>query len=426
MAIDQSKVTEYTKKLLLSRMRVLASHGFYGLLLSHLKLSLDEACPTAYTDGKKIAFSPKFLEKLNDEETDFVLMHEVLHVVLKHCFRGLDLDNELFNIACDIVVNSNILNSMGGSLRKISIDNAPLMHLAPDGNEGHLYSAEEVYYMLSKNHVTPNRKISFDSDNSDESNDDGGSLSNNEKKGTNGAGGYKVFDDHSFWSDNEDELLDDQWDKYFDDACKIVSIDDPSNQRGTIPAFAERILKDRKKAQTNWREVLNNFIQEDITDYSFNPPDRRFSDYDLMLPDLNETEECVKDILFMIDTSGSMSDRMIAQAYDEIRGAIEQFNGRLEGKLGFFDAVVVEPKSFSTIDELEIIRPYGGGGTRFDIIFRYVKKKMNDQLPTSIVILTDGYAPFPKEEESLGIPVLWVINNDEVVPPWGKHTVITP
>ncbi len=134
MAIDKSKVNDYAKKLLLSRMRILASHSFYGLLLSHTGFSLDECCPTAYTDGKKIAFNPTFLEGLSDDETDFVLMHEILHIVLQHCMRYDDRNPEGFNIACDIVVNSNILKSFNGDLRKISLDNRPLMHKAPDGS----------------------------------------------------------------------------------------------------------------------------------------------------------------------------------------------------------------------------------------------------------------------------------------------------
>lgn len=446
MAIDKSKVNDYAKKLLLSRMRILASHSFYGLLLSHTGFSLDECCPTAYTDGKKIAFNPTFLEGLSDDETDFVLMHEILHIVLQHCMRYDDRNPEGFNIACDIVVNSNILKSFNGDLRKISLDNRPLMHKAPNGSEGHLYTAEEVYDMLPNNPSSGGNSSGNSSgkqgnqgkgkqgDNDKDKDNKNGQGSVNSSNGSQGnaskAGygkGYYVFDDHSHWTseDKADKKLQDAWVKYFEDACKVVSIEDPSNQRGTLPAFAERILKERGKAQTNWREVLCNFVQEDINDYSFNPPDRRFSDSDFMLPDLNECEDTVKNILFMIDTSGSMTDKMITQAYDEIRGAIEQFNGKLEGYLGFFDAVVVEPKRFSNIEELEIIRPYGGGGTRFDIIFEYVKNEMNDPYPTSIVILTDGYAPFPDEEASLDIPVLWVINNDKVTPPWGKHTRIT-
>ena len=41
-----------------------------------------------------------------------------------------------------------------------------------------------------------------------------------------------------------------------------------------------------------------------------------------MLPDFNETETTVKNILFMIDTSASMSKKEITQAYSEITGAI--------------------------------------------------------------------------------------------------------
>lgn len=37
----------------------------------------------------------------------------------------------------------------------------------------------------------------------------------------------------------------------------------------------------------------------------------------------------------------------------------------------------------------------------------------------------DGFAPFPKEKLSMGIPVLWLLNNEKVDPPWGKAARIT-
>jgi predicted metal-dependent peptidase len=88
--------------------------------------------------------------------------------------------------------------------------------------------------------------------------------------------------------------------------------------------------------------------------------------------------------------------------------------------LGFFDAAIVEPKPFENEDEFKIIRPAGGGGTDFQIIFEYVQQYMADNPPASIIILTDGYAPFPKEKLAGGIPVLWLLNNEDVNPPWGK------
>ena len=92
----------------------------------------------------------------------------------------------------------------------------------------------------------------------------------------------------------------------------------------------------------------------------------------------------------------------------------------MEGWLGFFDAAIIEPKRFTSLDEFKIIKPAGGGGTDFQIILEYVHKHMQDKLPTSIIILTDGYAPFPEEELAGGIPVLWLLNNKNVDPPWGK------
>ena len=154
-------------------------------------------------------------------------------------------------------------------------------------------------------------------------------------------------------------------------------------------------------------------------DYSFSPPDRRFDESPFFLPDFNGKEDMVEDILFMIDTSGSMSDKMITAAYSEIKGAIDQFDGKLKGWLGFFDAAIIEPKPFSNEDELRIIRPAGGGGTDFQIIFEYVHQHM-EKPPASIIILTDGFAPFPQEKLAMGIPVLWLLNNETVEPPWGK------
>ena len=85
MELSNEQIKGYIRRLLLSRMRILNTHGFYGLLLMHMVYSIDENAETAYTDGTRIAFGPEFLESLTDSELDFVMMHEILHVVLQHC-----------------------------------------------------------------------------------------------------------------------------------------------------------------------------------------------------------------------------------------------------------------------------------------------------------------------------------------------------
>ena len=53
-------------------------------------------------------------------------------------------------------------------------------------------------------------------------------------------------------------------------------------------------------------------------------------------------------------------------------------------------------------------------------MFNYVKEKMQDKNISSIIILTDGYAPWPEEEVVNDIPTIWLINNEVVTPPWGE------
>ena len=85
--------------------------------------------------------------------------------------------------------------------------------------------------------------------------------------------------------------------------------------------------------------------------------------------------------------------------------------------VGFFDAAIVVPEPFESMEEFEIIRSKEGGGTDFQIIFEYIQANMTEKMPVGIIILTDGYAPFPEEKSALGIPVLWLLNNEKVNPP---------
>ena len=400
MQLSEDKQREYVGRLLKSRMRILLKNGFYGLLLMHMQFALDPGCKTAATDGRRIYFGPAFLDKLTDSELDFILMHEILHVVLQHCMRTGERDNFMFNVACDIVVNSNIMKSNNGDVKSITLHEfGESMHTAPDGKEGSEYSAEEVYALLKVKYRAP-----------------GNDFLEAELKSS----GKGTWDDHSHWGEVDDAALSDVWRKRLLDAGEAISIRDPSNKRGLIPVCASRLIDELRNPQTDWRTILNEFVKEEITDYSFNPPDRRFDESPFFLPDYNEKEDRAEDILFMIDTSGSMSDDMLTTCFSEVKGAIDQFGGKLKGWLGFFDAAIVEPVPFETVEEFSVIKPKGGGGTNFDVIFKYVRDCMSEELPAFIIILTDGYAPFPREGAAMGIPVLWLIVGDDVNPPWGK------
>lgn len=387
MEVNEIKTREYVQRLMLARMRILGRNGFFGLLLMHIKFSLDEGIETAATDGKRIIFAPKFLDVLSDDELEFIILHEIMHVILRHTARGEGRDDMLFNIACDIVINSNILKMMGMNRDAITLNEyGESMHIAPGGREGYEYTSEEVYELIYEKIVHSGSELPME---------------------------MESFDDHSLWGEDD----------YEDDAIwrqRIKEALEASKGRGNLPAALSREIDHFLKPRVDWRTILNDFVQEETVDYSLMPPDRRFQDSPFFLPDFNERDYMVKDVLFMIDTSASMSNKDVAQAYSEIKGAIDQYNDKLKGWLGFFDAEVIKPRPFSDEGEFRLIKPKGGGGTDFHAIFDYINREMTDKEIASIIIMTDGEAPFPDEEAANGVPVLWLINNERVVPPWGK------
>ena len=423
---EQAEIIEVCRRIQNSRLRLLVEHGFYGMLLMHTKMKLDSQIDTAATDGRSIFFNPEFLHSISDAELDFVMLHEVLHIALNHLKRSVDFqDQDIANIAADIVVNSHVFAECGNNPQAISIHGSESMHKLPDGSEGCLYSLEEVYQKLKK------CSMSGASSKTQYSQTVGSSMRAGKRRmqGDNSSSVCSPygFDDHSKWQDSKnDPHLEEEWSKYISDAAQAVEIQQAIMGCGSLPLLAQRFLKELREPKLDWKQLLNEFIQQEIKDYSFLPPDKRFQDSDFFLPDFNLPDEEADNLLFMIDTSGSMSDTAISEVFAEVKGAVDQFDGHLAGWLGFFDAAVVEPVRFEDADSLMQIAPSGGGGTSFHAIFQYIQEEMQDKLPVCIIILTDGHAPYPEESAALDIPVLWIINNEKETPPWGKVIRLPP
>ena len=112
MARFDQKTLAIIKRLQNARLSLMSKQPFYALLLMNMKFALDLSCETAYTDGDRVAFNPDFMNEIDDNELEFVLMHEVLHAALAHPFRHQsEYEQQEFDYACDIIVNSNILQN---------------------------------------------------------------------------------------------------------------------------------------------------------------------------------------------------------------------------------------------------------------------------------------------------------------------------
>jgi len=244
--------------------------------------------------------------------------------------------------------------------------------------------------------------------------------SNNQNNNNNNGG----FDNHDKWdkaskmSQKDISEKEEEMDHLVLESKNVMDY----SKRGTMPYSILKQIEALTKAQVNWKEILVDFIQEDIVDYSFNPPDRRFQESMFILPDYNVKDDSIENILFMIDSSGSMNDDTIFECFNEIRGAMNQFDGKLKGTVGFFSTYVNKTYEITEDTDILSLRPSDRGGTDFSCIFNYIFNEMKDNLPTTLVILTDGECEYPKESIARGIPTLWIIDNKyrDVTPPWGR------
>lgn len=422
----KAEMESVLKRIITLRTELVTEYPLFGRLLLHL-IPAVAACGTACTDMERIIFDPEFVQKLSDEELKFVMLHEVMHCVLKHCVRGLTRDKDLYNIACDIVVNSLLFETMG--LRTFMVYGEIPMHLTPDNREGRDYTAEEVYDMLLNQGCENMKKSSVNSiagrgqENGTRNGNGKSDTHDDNDNGNNaGTGGFVRVDTHDIWeeiSDSVSQRLTDVWDVRIRNASKNCGC-------GTgVPFSIKRYIEETKHMpRTNWKQVLADFIRHDRADYTFQRRDTRYSG-DIIMPSFvdNMYGDSVSELWLCVDTSGSISDRMLGMIYAEILSASVQLDA-FSGRMAFFDTKMSDFFPFESEEDINHIHPIGGGGTSFQCIFDRLAECEEEDLPVGIVILTDGYAEFPNEKRALNVPVLWVIVNSEVEPEWGVSIYI--
>ena len=425
MEPNDPRVRALGRRLLAARARLLLENPFYGLLLMHCTFRLtddaDEVDTACVNARGTITFNADFAESVTDSELTYVMQHEVLHCALGHLRRRGTRKPFLFNVAADIIVNSNIMHSAGDDISAITLacEGGEPLHLAPDGTPGWQHTAEEVYAMLPTAFpdVLPPGAGSGHGDSCKSP-----GASHEERAG---------WDRHEEGGDPDGGSKDgeawqwDQWDQWLMDAAEAMRVRDPSNSRGTIPACAERRIEELKVPTQNWRELLADFVQEEVNDYTFCTPDRRFPYSPFVLPSFSDAEAAVRGVVFAVDASGSMSDEELAAVFSEVAGAVTQFGGKLSGWIMFFDADAYMPTEFDCTEDVVSAKPLGGGGTDFEAIFAGTEKWLAGEGVVCIVVLTDGYAPYPDESVAGGVPVLWLVSGDGPLPEWGRVAKLT-
>lgn len=84
---------------------------FFASLALKMEYVEDIKCKTFWTDGKRIGYNPNFADTLTLEEIIGVIAHEIFHVFLLHHTRFNYKNKEMWNKACDYVINYQLIQS---------------------------------------------------------------------------------------------------------------------------------------------------------------------------------------------------------------------------------------------------------------------------------------------------------------------------
>ena len=220
-----------------------------------------------------------------------------------------------------------------------------------------------------------------------------------------------LIDNHDIWDSSEAQ--EDAQDKERTWTSRVLTASEKA-PAGSLPAGLESYIKTIREPKLDWRELIHTTISCNPMDYDFTRRDLRFMG-DIILPAFCDPDTEVEDVIYMKDTSGSMGEEDDIAIYSEIVGAIEQFNGKIKGHIGFFDATVYPIKPFESVDDVLNIPQVGGGGTSFKAVLDYVAELEKTRKVNTVIIATDGYCKYP-EENPVKAPLVWLMTTDEVAP----------
>jgi len=378
---------EIREKLITARVGLLLKASFFGNMATRLKLvNADDWCSTAATDGRNFYYNSRFIKMLQPKEVEFLFGHEVLHCVYDHFGRRGSRHPQLWNVANDYAVNSDLKKHNVGQM----ITTVPALY----DQKYTGMSSEEIYDQLYENA----EKINID--------DLVKKLLDDHIDGSGEGGGPQITEEQR--TKIRDEIRE-----------ALLSSVQACNDAGQIPLGVRRLVQEITEPKMNWRELLRMQLESTIkNDWTWTRPSRRSWHNDAIMPGMKNDQ--LIDIAIMIDASGSIMETMLRDFLSEVQNIMDSFPA-FRIHLATFDTAVYNSVDYDSgnLDNISEYEIQGGGGTSFEAIFSYLRKE--EIQPNRLVVFTDGY-PFGSWGDEHYCDTVWIIHgSDTIVPPWGTH-----
>lgn len=356
--------------------------------------------PTAGTDGSNLLINPEFFFKKTLQERVFIVAHEICHAIFDHCgqlhmfkLRGkvvtpkgksYAFSQEIMNVAMDLVINDMLIESGVGKFVQGGLhDKAYGVHTD---------SVIDVYEKVFKE------------------------AEKNGKSGGKGGPAGQGFDVHlapgatngKDPSQAQSDRSEVEWN------TAVASAAASARAQGKLPAALERFFGQMLEPTVSWEEKIQAFFARKVGSggYDWRRPDRQLIVRDIYAP--GRSGYGAGHIIVGVDTSGSIGQAELDRFFGEMRGIIGDVRPE-KLSLVWCDAKVHKVDEIYEAEDLNGLKPHGGGGTDFRPVFDWIEKHAPDA--DCLVYLTDGYGSFPSQEPKY--PVLWGAIVKGVKYPWG-------
>ena len=197
-------------------------------------------------------------------------------------------------------------------------------------------------------------------------------------------------------------------------------------QPGTVPAGLLRWAEEVLSPKVNWRAVLAAELRRAVAevsgavDYSYRRPSRRSAVAGpVVLPALRRP---VPEVAVVCDTSGSMTEDLLAMVLAEVEGLLRALGLARQVRVLACDTAVAPAQRVSSARQVELI---GGGGT--DMGAGIGAAAALRPRPAVTVVLTDGYTPWPAVAPK-GMRVVVGLLGEAApdAPPWARAVRVSP
>lgn len=354
-------------------------------------------------DDLQLIINPIFFAKAieNRNQLTALLKHEVLHIVWQHPLRYRMVRHQKnVAMATDVAINQYLELPPKNTLTL-----PQLKELLPEDSIPSFADSQVYLKLIEAGHFAKSNQKQSQQFQLNQP------IEQQKQQNTNNNPTDDVqLDVHSGWQQQESQpnitvqtaklrhLLNEAWQQT------------PDKQRGLLPGdVVAELAQIDAPSSLNWRQLLKRSIgnmplgkRDSYSRFNRRQPRR------MDLP--GQVTNLVVNIMVFVDNSGSMSETEISYLLNEIKNMTKVYEANI--KVLTFDTKVNSEQAYELTSQSQIrYQRLGGGGTRFQSIFDYLKQVHAQNNSVLAVILSDGWGEATIDPFNFS-NVLWILTTD--------------